>query len=63
MLHCSHDTFDCRFLDFPWLTDTRVFDLALVRTRHRQFYGPGPGTVVLQIEGLPGEDFVYEFAG
>ena len=46
-----------------WLTNTRVFDLDLVRTRYRQFYGPGPGTVVLQVEGLPGENLVYEFAG
>ena len=46
-----------------WLTNVRVFDLELVRTRYRQFYGPGPGTVVLRVEGLPGEDLVYEFAG
>ncbi len=46
-----------------WLTNTRVFDLDLVRTRYRQFYGPGPGTVVLRVEGLPGESLVYEFAG
>ena len=46
-----------------WLTETHVFDLDLVRTRYRQFYGPGPGRVVLQIEGVSGEDLVYEFAG
>ena len=46
-----------------WVTDTRVFDLDLVRTRYQQFYGPGPGTVVLRVEGLPGESLVYEFAG
>ena len=45
------------------LTNTRVFDLDLVRTRYRQFYGPGPGTVVLRVEGLSEESLVYEFAG
>ena len=46
-----------------WLTESHVFDLALVRTRYRQFYGSGPGRVVLLIEGVPGEQFLYEFAG
>lgn len=46
-----------------WLTNTRVFDLELVRARYRQFYGPGPGTVVLGVEGVPGEALVYEFDG
>ena len=46
-----------------WLTESHVFDLALVRTRYRQFYGPGPGRVVLQIEGVSGEQLIYEFAG
>ena len=46
-----------------WLTNVRVFDLDLVRTRYRQFYGPGPGTVVLRVEGLPREALVYDFAG
>lgn len=45
-----------------WVTDTRVFDLDLVRARYQQFYGPGPGTVVLRVEGLPEGDLVYEFA-
>ena len=46
-----------------WVTESRVFDLDLVRTRYRQFYGPGPGRVVLRVEGLPREDLLYEFAG
>ena len=46
-----------------WLTETHVFDLSLIRTRYRQFYGPGPGRVVLHIEGVSGEHLVYEFAG
>ncbi|MDE0082023.1 MAG: hypothetical protein OXT72_05185 [Gammaproteobacteria bacterium] len=46
-----------------WLTESHVFDLALVRTRYRQFYGPGPGEVVLHIEGVSGEVFLYEFPG
>ena len=44
-----------------WLTESHVFDLDLVRTRYRQFYGSGPGRVVLSIEGVPGGDLVYEF--
>ena len=46
-----------------WLTVSPVFGTALVRTRYRQFYGPGPGTVALLIEGVPGEELVYEIAG
>ena len=45
-----------------WLTESHSFDLALVRARYRQFYGPGPGTVVLRIKGVLGDDLVYEFA-
>ena len=44
-----------------WVTRAYNFDLALVRTRYRQFYGPGPGKVVLQIKGVPQNDLVYEF--
>ena len=44
-------------------TESRVFDLALVRSRYRQFYGPRPGKVVLRIAGVPGDDLVYEFDG
>lgn len=46
-----------------WLTESHVFDLTLVKTRYREFYGPGPGKVVLDIEGVSGERLVYEFAG
>ncbi|MDE0394320.1 MAG: hypothetical protein OYK82_06035 [Gammaproteobacteria bacterium] len=46
-----------------WLTESHIFDLALVRTRYRQFYGSGPGRVALHIEGVSGEVFLYEFAG
>ncbi|MDE0529554.1 MAG: hypothetical protein OXH85_12830 [Truepera sp.] len=44
-----------------YLTESHVFDLALVRTRYRQFYGPGPGRIVLRIAGVPGDDLVYQF--
>ena len=46
-----------------WLTESHVFDLALVRTRYQQFYGPGPGKVVLRIEGVSGDNLLYEFDG
>ena len=46
-----------------WITESIDFDLALVRTRYQQFYGPGAGTVVLLIAGVSGDDLVYEFAG
>ena len=42
-------------------TESRVFDLALIRTRYRQFYGPGSGKVVLRIVGVPGDGLVYQF--
>ncbi len=44
-----------------WLTVTYVFDLALVRTRYRDAYGPGAATVVLQLDGFTGGPLVYEF--
>lgn len=44
---------------FP--TETYAFDLALVRTRYRETYGPGPGRVALQIEGVPADRLVYAF--
>lgn len=44
---------------FP--TETYAFDLALVRTRYREAYGPGPGKVALQIDGVPADHLVYEF--
>ena len=46
-----------------WPTESLRFDLGLVRTRYLQFYGPGPGKVVLRIRGVSGDDLVYEFAG
>ena len=44
-----------------WPTESLSFDLGLVRTRYRQFYGPGPGKVVLLIRGVSGDGLVYEF--
>ena len=44
-----------------WLTDSRVFELDLIRTRYQQFYEPGPGRVILKIEGVPEEHLVYDF--
>ena len=45
------------------ITESLVFDLALVRTRYQEFYGSGAGEVVLLITGVSGDDLVYEFAG
>ena len=42
-------------------TESLVFDLALVRTRYWQFYGPGSGKVALRIAGAPGDSLVYRF--
>jgi hypothetical protein len=44
-----------------WLTQSYVFDLALIRTRYREAYGPGQGSVVLELDGVPGSGLVYEF--
>ncbi len=44
---------------FP--TESRVFDLALVRSRYREVYGPGAGRVALQLEGAPENGLIYEF--
>lgn len=44
-----------------WLTESLDFDLALVRTHYQQFYGPGPGRVVLLIAGVS-DVLLYEFA-
>ena len=44
-----------------WLTVDYVFDLALVRTRYREAYGPGAAKVVLQIAGVTADALVYEF--
>ena len=46
-----------------WLTESRIFDLSLVKTRYAQSYGAGAGRVVLQIAGVPGESLLYEFGG
>ena len=46
---------------FP--TESYVFDLALVRARYRAVYGPGPGRVALQLDGVPVDGLVYEFTG
>ena len=45
------------------ITESLDFDLALVRTRYQEFYGPGAGEVVLRITGVSGDDLVYEFTG
>lgn len=44
---------------FP--TETYAFDLALVRTRYREAYGPGPARVALQLDGVPADRLVYAF--
>ena len=46
-----------------WLTASHVFDLAVVRAHYRRAYGPGPGRLVLQIDGVAGHEFMYEFSG
>lgn len=43
-----------------WVTETWLFDLAPIRERHRDVYGPGAGVVLLRIEGVPAR-LVYEF--
>ena len=44
-----------------WLTRSYTFDLSIIRTRYREAYGPGAGRVVLQLDGVPDDDLVYEF--
>ena len=44
-----------------WLTESYAFDLALVRERYREFYGPGAGRVVLELDGVDEDRLVYEF--
>ena len=46
-----------------YLTETRVFDLDLVRARYRDFYGPGAGEVAILIEGFGGGSLLYTFGG
>ena len=55
----AHDDHDDPCEAYP--TESHVFDLTLVRTRYQQFYGPGPGKVILRIPGVSGDDLVYEF--
>ena len=45
-----------------WLTQSYTFDLALVRTRYREAYGPGAGRVALRLDGVPADSLVYEFS-
>ena len=49
--------------DEAWLTESQVFDLTLVKNRYREFYGPGPGRIALDIEGVSGRHLLYEFDG
>ena len=44
---------------FP--TESYAFDLALVRARYRAVYGPGAGSVALQLDGVPEDGLIYEF--
>ena len=44
---------------FP--TESYAFDLALVRARYQEVYGPGAGRVALEIDGVPEDGLVYEF--
>lgn len=44
---------------FP--TESYAFDLALVRARYREVYGPGADRVALQLGGVPEDGLVYEF--
>ncbi len=41
-----------------WLTETWLFDLALVRERYQTLYGSGTGEVLLQLEDA---ELLYEF--
>ncbi len=44
---------------FP--TESYAFDLALVRARYQEVYGPGAGRVAIEIDGGPDDGLVYEF--
>ena len=55
-----HDANGDRCEAFP--TESYTFDLALVRARYREVYGPGAGRVTLQLDGVPEDSLVYEFA-
>ena len=45
-----------------WPTDSYTFDLALVRARYREVYGPGAGRVAFQLDGVPEDSLVYGFS-
>ena len=44
-----------------WLTQSYAFDLAIIRTRYREAYGPGAGRIVLRLDGVPEDRLIYEF--
>jgi len=44
-----------------WLTQAYTFDLLIIKRRYRETFGPGAGTVVLQLDGVPDGHLVYEF--
>ena len=44
-----------------WLTEAYRFDLRVIRDRHREAYGRGPGEVVLLLDDTPSGRLVYAF--
>ena len=44
-----------------WLTNSYAFDLDLAKSRYEEAYGPGEGSIVLQLDGAPGGELIYEF--
>lgn len=44
-------------------TESLDFDLSLVKSRYQQFYGSGPGKVVLRIKGVSEKTLLFEFDG
>ena len=44
---------------FP--TESYAFDLAVIKTRYRDAYGPGTGRVALEVADLPGDPLIYDF--
>lgn len=57
----SHNANGDRCEAYP--TESLDFDLSLVKTRYQQFYGSGPGKVVLRIKGVSEKALVFEFDG
>ena len=45
-----------------WPPESYAFDLALVRERCREVYGPGAGRVALELDGVAEDSLVCEFA-